>query len=380
MEAVPDGATDVLDLSGHWVMPGFVDMHTHVGLDGAPSLAPAESAAFVALVGYRNALAMLQSGFTTIRNVGTRGYATTELARAIDAGILEGPNIFDAGKFIAPHGIKPSVTRAGIAHPIPEEAGEIWKSSHIYATGPWELIDAVRRNVYHGARVIKLYLDQNPYTFRLEELRAAVEEAHSAGVTVAAHVGLGGEAARRAILAGVDTIEHGFELDREVLELMKEHGTALVTTDFPRALILEMFSGREEAALTWREKYTKRLKLAYEIGTPILFGTDAIMQLPGRNRGEMAISFIDQWLDCGIAPADLLRAMTVDAYRSIGQDQKRGAVSGGYVADLVILAGNPLKDPGVLKAPVAVLKDGRFVQGDHLRGAADWEGAANDDG
>src|SRR5256886_3586229 len=201
----PPGATPI-DLSREWLMPGLIDAHTHLTLTevvggSAPfeSFYILESTAYRALRGLRNAVGVLAAGFTTVRDVGNAGdYAMDDVRRAIDAGWYQGPTIITCGKIIAPFG--------GQSHGIPPEQGAFWKYEYLDADGPAEIRKAVRTNLYHGAGVIKLVLDNNRYHYSVEEIRAAVDEAHHAGVPVSVHV-FGGEAADNAIEAGVDSID-----------------------------------------------------------------------------------------------------------------------------------------------------------------------------
>jgi len=193
---VPAGA-EVVDLSNAWVMPGLMDAHTHLTL-GGPSLDLLESlylretTGIRLLRGIRNARAVLEAGFTTIKDVGnSANYADTDLRRAIEMGWFPGPTVLNAGKIIAAFG--------GQSRGIPAELGPFWQFEYIDADTPDEIRKAVRRNIYYGANTIKLVADNSPYHYSVEEIRAAVTEAHSAGMAVAVHV-YGGEAARNVIL------------------------------------------------------------------------------------------------------------------------------------------------------------------------------------
>jgi imidazolonepropionase-like amidohydrolase len=365
IESVSSNAPDAgperrLDLDGKWVLPGLVDMHTHLDMAGAPSPWPATSTAARALLALKNAGSMLESGFTTVRDLGGQGYAVADLDRAIENGLFVGPTIIGAGKFIIPFGAGRSVSQKHLG-PIPLEAGHVWTHSHLTANTPWEMVAAVRENIYYGAEVIKLIADQNPYHFSLDEIKAAVDEAHEAGMTVAVHAG-GGHAARNAILAGADTIEHGFDLDDELLRLMKKHGTALGTTDFSREMLMHIFQGNAEAARPWGEKIVNRLRRAHALGVLMVFGTDTIFELDGMTRGETAIGFISTWKTAGIPALETLRAMTINSYRVLHMDHERGRVAPGFYADLVVVGGNPLTDIEVLRSPLVVFKEGREVQ------------------
>ena len=220
---------EIVDLSNSWVMPGLMDAHTHVtfghenwDLDASYF---AEDSAFRALRGLRTSQLLLNAGFTTLRDVGNdANYAAVALRRALEKGWLTGPTILAAGKIIAPFGGQTS--RPSI------DMGPFWRYEYIDADGPEQVRSAVRQNIAYGVDLIKLVSDSSRSYYSLEEIRVAVEEAHRAGLAVAVHV-VSSDAAKNVILGGADSIEHGFELSDEVLQLMKEKGTVLVGTDFP---------------------------------------------------------------------------------------------------------------------------------------------------
>lgn len=220
--AIPQGA-QIIDLSREWLAPGLIDAHTHLTLSETATDGPFESfyldqsTTFRAMRGLHNAQAVLRGGFTTVRDVGNSAeYAMTDVRRAIDKGWFVGPTIVDSGKIVAPFG--------GQSRDIPPEQGMFWRFEYIDANGADEIRKAVRTNIYYGAGVIKLVSDNNRYHYSLEEVRAAVDEAHRAGVPVAIHVIFGGEAADNAIEAGVDSLEHGFSLSDSQLKRMVAKG------------------------------------------------------------------------------------------------------------------------------------------------------------
>jgi len=283
--AIPAGA-EIIDLSQEWVMPGLIDAHTHMSIAPLASDAPfesfflAESSTLRGLRGLHNADMALRAGFTSLRDVGNSAeYSMTDVRRAVELGWFEGPTIIDAGKMIAPFG--------GQGHDIPPRQGPFWQFEYIDADNPAEVRKAVRTNIYYGAGVIKLIADNNPYRYSVEEIRAAVEEAHRSGRAVAIHA-YTTEGAENAIEAGVDSIEHGFELSDAQLKRMKDKGIFLVGTDFPRAHldIIGDEGGLLPKPAVLAPQIIDRLRRAYRIGVRLAFGSDCVIEMPGRTRTD----------------------------------------------------------------------------------------------
>ena len=357
---IPAGA-EVIDLSSAWVLPGLMDAHTHLTLGGAliellESTYLKESTGMRLLRGVRNARNVLEAGFTVIRDVGNAAnYADTDLRRAIELGWFPGPTILNTGKIIAAFG--------GQSHGVPAEIGAFWQFEYIDADTPDEIRKAVRRNIYYGANAIKLVADNSAFHYSVEEIRAAVSEAHAAGLTVAVHV-YGGEAARNVILGGADSIEHGFELDDDVLRLMKEKGTVLVGTDFPLEHLVAMgpVGGLIPDPKALSERIVDRLRRAHRVGVKMAFGTDTVIDPPGKTRGEMMLDYLDVWLAAGIPPAEILKAMTSNAAELFRLKGVRGAIAAGQAADIIATPGNPLEDIHALRKVHFVMKDGRVIK------------------
>ena len=263
--AIPKDA-EVVDLSSEWVMPGIMDAHTHItqsvkyfrDLD-ANYLR--EDTAFRAMRGLWTGQLLLNAGITTVRDVGNdANFAAVALRRAIDRGWFVGPTVLTAGKIIAPFG--------GQSTGIPAEIGPFWQFEYYDADNIDEIRKAIHENIFYGADLIKLVADNSPYHYSVEEIRAAVEEAHHAGRAVAVHV-MGGEAASNVIEGGVDSIEHGFFLSDDQLRRMKEKGIFLSGTEFPMA---HFVAGEIRGTEPMGKAVLDRLARAYKIGVKMAFG------------------------------------------------------------------------------------------------------------
>ena len=352
---IPAGAT-VIDLSKYTVLPGLFDAHSHLCFNvraGQEQLSNTLSSptAFRAIQGVANARAMLDAGFTTVRDVGNNGnYADTSLRVAIDRDIVPGPTMINSGRIIAPFG--------GQFQVQPERRG-LSEPEYFFADTKDELRKAIRENIHYGARVIKIVVDDQPYVYSVDDIKFVIEEARSAGLKVAAHCATE-RGARNAAEAGVASIEHGIQMSDETLQLAKRNNVVLVGTEF--TVKLSEYLGLPPAqAREFHANYVDRLKRAYKIGVPMVFGSDAFFDVE-ENRGEQAISIIDSFVEAGVANKDLLRYMTTDAARLLGVEARRGSIKAGLRADLIATSENPLDNIQTLKKVSFVMKNGKVFK------------------
>src|SRR5713101_4631238 len=264
----------VIDLSKSTVLPGLFDAHTHLCmtlkkdrdagnyyittlLDPTP---------YRAIEGVANARDMLAAGFTTVRDVGNAGnYADTALRQAIERGLVPGPTMLNAGIIIAPYG--------GQFHLQPEKK-DLATPEYLFADSRDEMRKAIRQNLHFGAKFIKIVVDDQPYIYSVDDIRFLLAEAHAAGVKLAAHCWTHA-GAHNAAEAGVDSIEHGFQMTDDDLQLAKKNNVTLVGTEFTEKMT-EAFGN------PWEHKtWVDRLKRAYKIGVNMAFGTDVDVALPG---------------------------------------------------------------------------------------------------
>ncbi len=350
-----------LDLGDLTLLPGLIDMHTHLSFDWEvlTSLAIAqEGPADAALRGARNARATLLAGFTTVRNVGAHDFVDVALMRAIDAGFIDGPRIVPVGHSLSCTGGYHDFG-GGIFPCFAPGLHELGPESGI-ADGPDALQRAVRYQIKYGAKVIKVVVTAGVLAvdgpagaqqYSDEELRAIVEETHRHGLKVAAHAhGTAGILA--ALRAGADSIEHGSMVNDEAIRLIKENGTYLV----PTASMFKVFgTNLESLPGPIRERRTHFIALAQEnqrrairAGVKIAFGTDAPVLPHGGNAKEFAVL-----VELGMRPLEVIRAATLYATDLLGTEDP-GLIEPGRFADMVAVPGDPL-------ANIQVLEDVRFV-------------------
>jgi imidazolonepropionase-like amidohydrolase len=352
--AIPAEAK-IIDLSKATILPGLFDAHTHLCMTVIPDrdhghyyfTTLLDTTGYRAIEGVANGMAMLQSGFTTVRDIGNAGnYADTDLRHAIEAGWVQGPTVVNAGIIIAPYG--------GQFHLQPEKK-DLATPEYLFADTRDEMRKAIRQNIHFGAKFIKIVVDDQKYIYSADDIRFLIAEAHAAGVKLAAHCWTHA-GAHNAAEAGVDSIEHGFQMTDEDLQLAKKNIVTLVGTEFTEKMT-------EASGSPWEHKtWVDRLRRAYKIGVNMAFGTDVDVALPGETRGTLAIDYIQSWVDAGVPASDILRAMTVNAARLLGVDNERGFLKPGMAADIIATPENPAENIQTLRKVSFVMKDGAIIK------------------
>ena len=353
----------VVDLSKQWVMPGLMDAHTHITMNLAPnppggslweSAFVHESTAFKTLRGVHTGELLLSRGFTAVRDVGNAGnYADVAVKQGLEQKWFDGPTVIPSGKIIGPFG--------GQFHNLAPEAGRFWTYEYIDAENADELRKGIRQNLFYGAGVIKLAADNSAYHYTADDIRAAVDEAHRAGVKVAVHV-YGGDAATQVILGGVDSIEHGWDLDDNQLRMMKDRGMYLVGTDFPYEHLVALGQMVPMDAKSRSAGILDRLRRAYKVGVKMAFGADVVVDLPGENRADMAFDYLKSFRQAGVSNADMLKILTTNCADLLGIAKERGAIAPGLAADIIAMPADPLQDTEALRKVDFVMKDGKIVR------------------
>jgi imidazolonepropionase-like amidohydrolase len=352
----PDNGAERIDLSGRTVIPGLMNCHTHVCgaiIPPPPGATPAQQLAVYAVRGERWLRQALDMGVTAIRDVGGLEHVDLGLKRMLESGMVAGPRMRAVGKLITMTG----------GHGYPQG---------MEADGPDEVRKAVRTQIKAGADAVKLLATggiATPGTWpgapqlTLAELTAGVEEAHNAGWKVGAHAE-GKQGIKNAVLAGVDSIEHGYEVDAEIIELMLERGTFLCPTLTCDIRIAEhgddydLPPGSVEKMKHWIEPLVTSFERAHKAGVRIAAGNDSFADwVPISDMaGELAAM-----VQYGMDPHAAILAATANSAELL-QLPDEGTLAPGKRATLVVLDGDPIANIANLGKVVGVMKDGRWVR------------------
>lgn len=379
----PDGTTTI-DLGNATLLPGLIDSHTHLFLDViVPSeaeirrhpngefepgllLAIVESPSKRALIGAQLAREDLESGITTVRNLGHSGIdGDTELRDAINAGRVPGPRILASGRKLITLGeyvqnLNPALSE-GILH-----------QEFLLIDGADRAREAVRQNAFQNVDVIKVSADEN---LTIPELTSVVEEAHREHLKVAVHAS-DTTSIQTAIDAGADSIEHGNLATDEQLKKMREKGIFLVLTPtFYGGFFLKitepsivMSSSKHAAELAaaarGRARYEALVQRVMKSGVKFAMGSDMCWFYPGKTRGQASTATFVNLRQAGMPALDVIRAITINAAEVLGWQDRIGAIEPAKLADLVAVSGDPVVDVGELERVRFVMKDGQVVRND----------------
>jgi imidazolonepropionase-like amidohydrolase len=357
----------VLDLSDSWVLPGLIDCHTHITMqlgnyyEDIFRKSPIDEAVYAHVYARRT----LDAGFTTCRNVGASEFIDVALKKVIDAGKIPGPHLYVSGHLLSATGGHGDLN--GFSPYLH------FSSADGVVDGVDEIRKKIRWNIKYGADLIKFTATAGVLSeeeavgapqFSAEEMKAMVDEATMWGRKVAAHAH-GADGIKRAVRAGVASIEHGSILDDEAIELMKQHGTYLVPTVYVGFAVEE--HGAEwklpqqllTKARTINAEKLQWLRKAVAAGVKIAYGTDAGVFPHGENGKDFKYL-----VQAGMSPMRAIQSATVEAATLIGHPDKIGSAAPGRFADLVAVNADPLQDIAVLEKVQFVMKSGVIYRND----------------
>ena len=343
----------VVEGAGFSLLPGLINCHAHLCNDGAADLYAQvvnDSVPIATIRAVRNARLALRAGVTTVRDCGAASQIALEISKAVDQGLIEGPRVRAAGRVVTMTG--------GHGHFIGREAD-----------GPDEVRKAVRAEIKGGAHFIKVMatggvltpgVDPSQTTFQPEELRAAVEEAHKAGRPIASHA-IGNRGIKNALQAGIDSVEHGFYLDDEAINLALKNDSYMVPTLIAVDQIVN--NGRQRGIPEWVVRkaeaesghHRESFALAVRSGMRIAAGTDA--GTPFNPHGDLALE-LARMVEFGLSSMQAITAATMSAAQLLRIDNLVGSIEVGKQADLLLVPGDPTSDISVMQRPTFVMKGG----------------------
>ena len=378
------GAVKTIDLGSATLLPGLIDGHTHLFLDivvppkaeedrhsngfFAPAmlLAIVESPSKRVLLGAQMAREDLESGITTVRNLGHSGIdGDTELRDAINAGRVVGPRILASGRKL--------ITRGNYVQNLnPALAEAIVDQEFLFIDGTDRARQAVRQNEFQNVDVIKVTADEN---LTVPELAAVIEEAHRQHLKVAVHA-IDKTSIQTAIDAGADSIEHGNEVTDAQLKQMHDKaiffdftptsygGLFLKIDELIFVLSPETRAARVTAADRGRTRYDQLVQRVMKSGVKFSAGSDMSWYYPGKTRGQTSTAILINLRQAGMPVVDVIRAITTNAAEMLGWQDRIGSIEPGKFADLVAVSGDPLADITELERVRFVMKDGRVIRND----------------
>lgn len=374
--AIPAGAK-VIDLGNATLMPGLIDAHTHllqnydfaIGEDEnmlltVSQMSPAERALLGAKMGRED----LESGITTVRDVGNSGLnGDVALRRAINHGWVSGPRIVASTRALAAAG--------GQFGRLQHDAQALVEQEYVEIATVDDARRAVQRAFYDGADCIKVIVNTGPRVVSLEEMQAIVEETHRVHKKVAAHA-IGDDATRIAAEAGVDSIEHAYIVPDDVLKMMVAKKIFMVPTDYPAAAYTDFVPPNstpeerkqmEEGMKEFAKGNSERLKRAVAAGVRIAAGSDEYYQMGKRTRGESSTLIYEAYRDSGMTPWQIIQAATINDAELLGWQDRIGSIETGKLADIVAASGDPSQDITELEKLKFVMKGGETVRNDLTR-------------
>ena len=366
----PDSEDEFIDLSGYTVLPGLIDMHVHLGSEYSKNSYQERitlNAGDYAIRAVANAQKTLMAGFTTVRNLGGSDGVTISLRNAITKGIVTGPRIFSSGTTIASSGGHGDSTNS-LNKSLTSDPG----ASKGIINNLDDASKAVRYRYKEGSDLIKITAtggvlsnaknSQNPQLTE-QEIAQIVNIADDYGFKVAAHAH-GAEGIKRAVRAGVHSIEHGTLMDAEGMRLMREKGTYYVPTIIAGLWVAEKAKDPDFFPELVRPKAAEigpQIKVtfgkAYQAGVKIAFGTDTGVSAHGKNASEFK-----HMVEAGMPPMKAIQSATVEASKLLGEYRSLGSLVGGKSADIIAVSGNPLEDISILEEVDFVMKAGKVYK------------------